>query len=293
MHVGGDANEFGLAALFSEHYTKFHISPDEAQFDEDWITALVEASLARVGSEESRTIRFEQFVELLCFDPLAAMVPKVLQQHMLHVAAYVTQHKIDTSRGPLDASALSGASNAFQKEMALQVELEERHLTPRDNQGSPISPQNSEPQDAASANRLRMASEVSGISIEELPDVQLIERVATKLFMLIDADENGSVSKDELIDACLMYDERVPIDGIEDTFEAVESFNDTEEVSRGLNYDQFFMWCILMFGDCSNEEFASGTREFSSAVQRAIEAREQFLDDTEESDFDDDDLDLP
>lgn len=49
-----------------------------------------------------------------------------------------------------------------------------------------------------------LQSEVSGISISELPDVQLIERVATKLFALIDADDNGYVSKDELIDACLM-----------------------------------------------------------------------------------------
>ena len=35
MHVGGDANEFGLAALFSEHWTKFHQLSD-AQFDEEW-----------------------------------------------------------------------------------------------------------------------------------------------------------------------------------------------------------------------------------------------------------------
>jgi hypothetical protein len=284
MHVGGDANEFGLAALFSEHWTKFHPSSG-AQFDEEWITALVEASLARVGSEDSRTIKFEQFVELLCFAPLPAMLPKELQCHLLDVAANVMDHKVDLSQGPLIGDTTGGGQGDFQAEMALQIELEARHLTPRENtpRGEPLSAGDAQPIDAASANRLNMASEVSGISIEELPDVQLIERVATKLFALIDADDNGCVSKDELIDACLMYDERVPIDGIEDTFEAVESFCDSTN-GRGLEYDQFFMWCILMFGDCSNEEFASGTREFASAVQRAVEARENFFDE-DDSDF--------
>ena len=81
----------------------------------------------------------------------------------------------------------------------------------------------------------------------------------------------------------------MPIDGIEDTFEAVESFSSMDN-SRGLEYDQFFMWCILMFGDCSNEEFASGTREFSSAVQRAVEARDNFFDDDDDESSSDDNV---
>ena len=81
------------------------------------------------------------------------------------------------------------------------------------------------------------------------------------------------MSKDELIDACLMYDERVPIEGIEDTFEAVESFSGDSD-GTGLVYDQFFMWVILMFGDCSNAEFASGTREFAMAISNSKSVRE-------------------
>ena len=68
------------------------------------------------------------------------------------------------------------------------------------------------------------------------PQCALLNYVICRLFGIIDADSNGRVSKDELIDACLMYDERVPIEGIEDTFEAVESFSGGNG-GTGLGYD--------------------------------------------------------
>jgi hypothetical protein len=106
-----------------------------------------------------------------------------------------------------------------------------------------------------------------------LPDIELLEGVSSKLFEVIDADNNQSVSRDEIIDACLMYDERVPIDGIEDTFDAVVSFTADMASEDTLNYEQFFLWVVLMFGDCSNAEFVDGTRQFAHALQDALSVK--------------------
>ena len=68
-------------------------------------------------------------------------------------------------------------------QLAMQThELEQRLLTPR-IELSPVSPSQPAPDqqlDEASQRRLEMAAQVSGIDIVDLPDVELIEKVATR-----------------------------------------------------------------------------------------------------------------
>ena len=135
-----------------------------------------------------------------------------------------------------------------------------------------------------------LQAEICGIEIEDLPDWKLLEEVATKLFGLLDGDGNGYVSREEVVDACLLYDERVPVDGIEDTFEAIVSFCpavDYEVAGEGLDYDQFYMWCVLMFGDCSSNEFVQGTREFATSLETQLGVEDES--DSDDSDDDSDD----
>ena len=55
-----------------------------------------------------------------------------------------------------------------------------------------------------------------------MPDLNLIESVTSRLMELLGPE--GFVTEDSIIDACLAYDERVPVDGIYETFDAIESF---------------------------------------------------------------------
>ena len=78
-----------------------------------------------------------------------------------------------------------------------------------------------------------------GCGLEDLPRPDTVEAIASRLFRLIDADSNGYISKEELLACCLLYDHRVPVNGIEDTFESVQSFCGTSK--EGLGYGEFFM----------------------------------------------------
>ena len=117
-----------------------------------------------------------------------------------------------------------------------------------------------------------------------MPDLDLIESVTSRLMELLGPE--GFVTEDSIIDACLAYDERVPVDGIYETFDAIESFRyhftDCKHLVQsvvssgapavcceccvssgapnleGLTYDEVFMWTVLMFGDCGNAEFRAG-----------------------------------
>ena len=51
------------------------------------------------------------------------------------------------------------------------------------------------------------------------------------------------------------YDERVPVDMIEDAFDAVEDA--MEPNLEGLTFNHFYLWLVLMFGGCSNADFES------------------------------------
>ena len=58
---------------------------------------------------------------------------------------------------------------------------------------------------------------------------------------------------------CEIYDDRVPVEGIRDTLAAVDGHN-------ALTERELYHWVILMFGDCSEEEFFSGANEFGTAA---------------------------
>ena len=52
--------------------------------------------------------------------------------------------------------------------------------------------------------------------------------------------------------------------------------DEIEPDPRGLNFDHFYLWLVLMFGDCTNDEFESGTQEFRIAIDAASKARAEL-----------------
>ena len=48
----------------------------------------------------------------------------------------------------------------------------------------------------------------------------------------------------DVIDVCLVYDARVSEDGVLTTIEAVDG-------ESGLDEETFYLWLVVMFGDCS------------------------------------------
>merc|ERR1712166_317769 len=179
---------------------------------------------------------------------------------------------VDVKAPSLEAYVSLSLDGNISQEIAA---LEAKCLTPRENLPSP-NHEFAAAMDDADHALAELAAEVSGIPIDQLPDAHLIKAAAKELFELMDADDSQFLSKDELIDACLMYDDRVPIEGIEDTFYAVE--DEIEPDPQGLTFDHFYLWLVLMFGDCTNDEFESGTQEFKVAINAASQARTDMED---------------
>eukprot|EP00658_Telonema_sp_P-2_P029845 TRINITY_DN22635_c0_g1_i1.p1 TRINITY_DN22635_c0_g1~~TRINITY_DN22635_c0_g1_i1.p1 ORF type:complete len:202 (-),score=34.29 TRINITY_DN22635_c0_g1_i1:91-696(-) len=192
------------------------------------------------------------------------------------LAQHLTGQEVDLSLPPLDEGLGEHVLQAKPSKLeASQISaLEARCLTPRDNSAPRAKTLSSAPLTEHHKKLNNLAADVAGIPEDELPDPALIKAAAHELFELMDADHSGYLSKDELIDSCLMYDDRVPIEGIEDTFYAVE--DEIEPDPRGLCFDHFYLWLVLMFGDCTNDEFESGTQEFRIAIDAACKARAEL-----------------
>ena len=114
------------------------------------------------------------------------------------------------------------------------------------------------PQDFA----LRQESaEIAGIDVNQLPEAKLLKGVVRWIFELLDDHRTGKITAAKLIRVCEIYDDRVPVEGIRDTLAAVDGHNSLTE-------RELYHWVVLMFGDCSEEEFFSGANEFGAAATK-------------------------
>jgi len=106
------------------------------------------------------------------------------------------------------------------------------------------------------------AADLAGIDCSKLPPIPLLKSTVKHLHGILASERTGKIQAEDLIRACMIYDDRVPLEGIQDTFAAVEGEN-------GMDEKRFYLWLILMFGDCSEDEFISGTAEFGEAAESA------------------------
>ena len=115
-----------------------------------------------------------------------------------------------------------------------------------------------------SPEKLRQeAAELAGYSLDTLPSAKLLDGTVRWLFSLLE-DKDGSVHRDRILAASLAYDDRIEEDGILETLEEIGV-----EKTR-LQLREFYNWVILMFGECSEEEFIGGTSDFGDAARAVM-----------------------
>ena len=93
---------------------------------------------------------------------------------------------------------------------------------------------------------------------------QMIQQGSTELFRALDVDNDDHVSPSELIDVCLKFDKRAPVNLIAATFD--QAYARSQEGSQsqhmgGLEYKQFFaLFCTTL------DKVETGTSDFSTVT---------------------------
>ena len=86
------------------------------------------------------------------------------------------------------------------------------------------------------------AAEVAGVSVETLPKTAVLAMVVKWLFSLLVEEKGGRISAAKIKQVCKVFDEQVPMEGIDDTLKVVD------ENSQGLTERQFYFWtgvCVM------------------------------------------------
>ena len=88
----------------------------------------------------------------------------------------------------------------------------------------------------------------------------MLAGVVKWLFALLCDDMTGSISAAKMIVACKLFDDRIPIEGLDETLKVVDA-------ADGVTERKLYHWVVLMFGDCSPDEFLSGIDELGEAAK--------------------------
>ena len=59
---------------------------------------LVDNCLKRADPTGDRSVKFDGFLQMMCFAPLCSILPEELQPHILQLTAHVTQHEVKSSQ---------------------------------------------------------------------------------------------------------------------------------------------------------------------------------------------------
>ena len=129
---------------------------------------------------------------------------------------------------------------------------------------SPISVASIDPSvvDPKDEELRREAAEVAGVDVETLPKTPVLAMVVKWLFSLLVEEKGGLVAAGKIKQVCTVFDEQVPMEGIDDTLAVVDAD------AKGLNERQLYVWVVLMFGDCTREEFQEGVNAFGEAASK-------------------------
>lgn len=111
------------------------------------------------------------------------------------------------------------------------------------------------------ANQLRQeAAKIADIDADSLPGAKDLKEMVDWLFHLLVEEKGGKVTAAKMIVCMKVFDDQIPISVVNDTLLAVEAM-DTLDARR------LYHWVVLMFGDCSEEEFLSNVLEFGEAAK--------------------------
>eukprot|EP00656_Telonema_subtile_P003661 TRINITY_DN11661_c0_g7_i2.p1 TRINITY_DN11661_c0_g7~~TRINITY_DN11661_c0_g7_i2.p1 ORF type:complete len:306 (+),score=71.60 TRINITY_DN11661_c0_g7_i2:46-963(+) len=86
-----------------------------------------------------------------------------------------------------------------------------------------------------------------------LPTVR--RKKAHKLFLTYDLEQQGFLDTRMFTELCQQYDPSISPEGVAKTFEMVHATNGIIDVVS------FYRWIAMMFGECTNEEFAIGMED--------------------------------
>jgi len=110
------------------------------------------------------------------------------------------------------------------------------------------------------------AAEISGLDIETLPPAKLLNGMVRWLFSLLADDRDAKIPSKSLVEACRCYDERLELASVIDSLEAVGA---TDRLSER----DLYHWIVLMFGECSEDEFVGGVNDFGEACRNVKASR--------------------
>jgi len=101
---------------------------------------------------------------------------------------------------------------------------------------------------------------ITGCDLESLPSAQVLDGVVKWLYTLLSDDKGGTISAAKMIVACKLFDDRIPVEGLDETLKVVDGVG-------GLTERKLYHWLVLMFGDCSVDEFLKGVDEIGEAAK--------------------------
>eukprot|EP00658_Telonema_sp_P-2_P076530 TRINITY_DN6715_c0_g2_i1.p1 TRINITY_DN6715_c0_g2~~TRINITY_DN6715_c0_g2_i1.p1 ORF type:complete len:285 (+),score=86.10 TRINITY_DN6715_c0_g2_i1:227-1081(+) len=100
------------------------------------------------------------------------------------------------------------------------------------------------------------------MAAKKLKNAQKI--MADKMFMVYDTDGSGALDIQEFCCIVQQYDHMIDPSAVQRTFEMVT--NGDPLMSR----EQFYEWILMLFGECSDQEFVSGIEELIKAKDKKL-----------------------
>jgi len=129
---------------------------------------------------------------------------------------------------------------------------------------------------------LEEAAYLADVHLDTLPTVEILKATVRQIFLLligthmydrVDSAKgakivpalNAMVPVEQILRTSKLYDERVEDEAVRQILHAVDGEN-------GLDEATFYLWLVVMFAGCTQEEFIHGSHQFAIA---AFEVREE------------------
>jgi len=181
----------------------------------------------------------------------------------LSIDAMVENLSLSVTKDQIDKyfeERFPAATDSERADAAQQIQATMRGKKTRDRVGGMlVDGSNMPPPDVMR----REAAKLTGLVETALPSAKLLSGTSRWLFSMLKNPDDGYVHAEKVMEACLMYDDSVSEDGIIGTLESIEASEKLTEID-------LYNWIVLMFGDCSEDEFIGGATDFGEAARLVI-----------------------